>query len=65
MAPVVLGDGAASIEWTGEGGFTFHTASAEVQKEPVIVKIISFKGRPNMRDNIFLVACLDILKQKD
>lgn len=26
VTPVVLGDGAAPVEWTGEGGFTFHTA---------------------------------------
>lgn len=30
MAPVVLGDGAAPVEWTGEGGFTLHAAPAGV-----------------------------------
>lgn len=26
MTPVVLGDGAAPVEWAGEGGFTLHAA---------------------------------------
>lgn len=29
MAPVVLGDGAAPVEGTGEGGFALHAAPAE------------------------------------
>lgn len=29
VTAVVLGDGAASVEWTGEGGFTLHAASIE------------------------------------
>lgn len=29
MTAVVLGDGAASVERTGEGGFTLHAASIE------------------------------------
>lgn len=32
VTPVVLGDGAASIEWTGEGGFTFHAAPTGVNQ---------------------------------
>lgn len=31
VTPVVFGDGAASAEWAGEGGFTLHAASAGVQ----------------------------------
>lgn len=27
VTPVVLGDGAAPVEWTGEGGFALHTPS--------------------------------------
>lgn len=30
VAPVVLGDGAAPVEWTGEGGFTLHAAPTGV-----------------------------------
>lgn len=37
VAPVVLGDGAASIEWTGEGGFTLHTAPKGVQNESFVI----------------------------
>lgn len=29
VTAVVLGDGAAPVEWTGEGGFTLHAASIE------------------------------------
>lgn len=30
VAPVVLGDGAASIKGTGEGGLAFHTAPESI-----------------------------------
>lgn len=33
VTPVVLGDGAASVKWTGEGGFTLHTAPTGVKNE--------------------------------
>lgn len=36
MAPVVLGDGAASVERTGEGGFTLHTAPMGDQGESLV-----------------------------
>ena len=35
MSTVVLGDGAAPIEWTSEGGFTLHAA-------PIGLKLVHY-----------------------
>lgn len=36
MTPVVLGDGAAPVEWAGEAGFTLHAAPVGVNPETLI-----------------------------
>lgn len=58
VTPVVFGDGAASAEWAGEGGFTLHAASTGVQNDQLFRISDSLSWRIHVVEMRVVALCI-------